>query len=226
MTNTKGRGERVIIDAIYHQLRTANTDVSSEGKVALERMARHLLSEDGEYPALLDFLAYYGAKYVLQDVINAIIHEDLKFNRVIELGAGYGWLSEGIGKCFKVDYVKTDSRGWPGIHRVIDIESVRGLWELSTKLVPTDLVVMSDVIHCLEPEKRVTLMSTLKHNDVVVVEYLPTNTAHMRSFNKQIRAKGCIPVNRDDMMKLAGEKRTVVGYPTSSHEIYIYEKGA
>jgi len=221
MINSKGRSERSIIDQVYHSLRVANTELSIDAVEALGQMARHLLSKDGDYPALLNFLTYYGNRYILDDVVGAI--KGLRFDRIVELGAGTGWLSSGLGKEYGVDTIQTDSRKWPGIEWVVDVETTDGLAILTRNLKSTDLVIMCDVIHCINVEKRLDLMDCLSNNDAVILEYLPERISFMRSYSKQIRAKGCAPVNRDDMLSIRQGRQVSITH-TPSHEIYIYRK--
>ena len=219
----KGRTKRTIIDQVYHQLRIANTELSDNERVELLYIAIHLLSKEGDYPSLLHFLSYYGSKFVIDDVVQLVGISGIKFNRIIELGAGFGWLSKGLGEKFKVEYIQTDSRKWGNIRQVIDIETAQGIQELKNNLLPTDLIVMSDVIHCIKPGKRQSLIDSFPNNDILVLEYLPRNAAQMRSFTKQIRLKGCVPLDRNDMLSLTPRRR-FINRSTSSHEMYIYIK--
>jgi len=223
MSNIKGRGGRSIIDQVYHSLRVANTELPIDAVEALGRIAHHLLSKDGDYPALLDFLSYYGTKYLSADILSAVACSRIQFERVVELGCGSGWTSNVISTRYGVPRLKTDNRQWSKDIVVIDLENVNGITHFKEMLVPNDLIVLSDVIHCLNLPTRSKLLYELIDYDVLVLEYLPERTTYTKSYSKQIRSKGCVPVNRRDMMQL-GEGREIFNRQCVSHELYIYRK--
>jgi len=184
--------EKEFIDELYHQLRLLSMQEDTPQKEALEGITSHLTSPGGNYVGLLRFLNYYGEKYILPKAIELLwpstCFSTLKFNRVVDVGAGFGWLGLGISRHFNIPLVMVDKRQWPLIDVVADIETVNGAKRIQDELKPGDLIVMSELIHCLQDPASLNIFS---HHQKLVVEYCPSNGDYMGSYNFQIARLGC-----------------------------------
>ncbi len=185
--------KREEIDQLYHQLRRVCTESDGLEKNALHGLASHLLSHKGDYTGLLSFLDYYGAEYVLPDIKKLLMQAASKtgfdFMRVVELGAGFGWLGRGLSTAFSVPALLCDGRQWTGIDVVADIESTNGIKRILDELLPGDLIVMADVLHCLDNPAHV--LSHFCKYPMLIVEYRHINQDYMDSYNAQIAKFGC-----------------------------------
>ncbi len=180
-------------DQLYHLLRVVSNSPDEEEHAAAAGITAHLMGGDGEgyYEGLLAYLSHYGKRFLLEPVCKAITVRKLEFNRVVEFGAGTGWLSEGVGKHFMVPYLQIDKRGWTPNTMVADLETEEGIKSVLEVLKPGDLIVMSDFLHCLgNPDMT---MANFPDWNTVVLEYVPFSAAHMRSYKTQLERLGATP---------------------------------
>ena len=152
-------------DLLYHLLRKAA--VSSERDV-IGKLAKHLL-QGPWYKGLLSFSSWYGRTYLLERIPWHVWEGEV--SRVLELGAGYGWLGKGLSKKLKVPYLSVDKRKENKPHIVLDLETWAGIEKLCAILGREDLVVMSDLLHCMEPGWVLELMDVLSENRLLILEY-------------------------------------------------------
>lgn len=187
--------DRRFIDALYHELRLLCVTDDSIQKEAMAGIASHLTNPQGDYPGLLRFLSYYGGSYTLPPVIEHLrsAARTFVFSRVVELGAGFGWLGRGISRAFDTPAVFCDKRQWTLIDVVADIETKNGIKRVLDELREGDLIVMSELIHCLENPRKT--LRPFTRWPMLVVEYMPSNSAYLNSYNAQVAKFGCKPVS-------------------------------
>lgn len=200
--------EKDKVDELYHQLRSVYLNDDITEKEAIMGITSHLTqphSSQGDYNGLLRFLSWYGEKFLLQDVYDIMVKCELKPERIVELGAGLGWLGRGLARLYgNIPLMSVDKRQWVLIDVVADIESTNGRARVVDELKPKDVVVMSELIHCLDNPAE-TLYPFCAW-PVVAVEYYPSmdapthaqaiKTAEYRSsYNMQISRFHCNPVD-------------------------------
>lgn len=204
------------IDTLYHLLRRASNDSvrkgqslatgltsSEEGEVILG-LARHLLA-GGDYTALVKFSAFYGAQFLLPKVAIALLDVGWRFSRVVELGAGLGWLGRGLSAKFGcLPTLFVDKRPWSLIDIVADIETPEGRKEVLQQLKPEDLIVASDLLHCLDlPEEVMDAFSGWR---AAILEYFPCSEEFGKSYKVQITRYGAKPISHPDLYKVFRER--------------------
>jgi len=196
------------VDELYHLLRlVSNGDISTEEFVKTGRpqrevngifhgLSRHLLA-GGDYDALIQFSAYYGRRFLLKPACEAIAKTGWKPHRVVELGAGFGWLGRGVSAEFEaIPCLFVDKRHWVLIDIVADLETERGLNKVLSAMRGSDLVVASDLLHCLDDPKGI--MSHFSKWPMAILEYCPTDIEYASSYSTQIKRYGATPIEPDD----------------------------
>ena len=193
--------EKEFIDELYHQLRLLYLSGDTQEKEAIRGITSHLTqssSTQGDYVGLLRFLSYYGERFLLKAVENAVRSAKLKANRIVELGAGFGWLGRGLSNIFNVPAVFVDKRQWVFTDVVADLETKNGRKRVLDVMEPGDLIVMSELLHCLNEPRAV--LEPFRSWPMVVVEYSPTyrgdeDKGYADSYKRQIVEFGCKPVD-------------------------------
>jgi hypothetical protein len=180
------------IDELYHNLRLLSNSSSHEEKLAIAGIASHLMHKEGDYSGLLTFLSYYGRAFLLHVVLQFIKSHSfsLKFDRVVELGAGYGWLGTGIAGAYTPikPTLFIDKRQFPLIDILADIETGEGIKQVLDELKDGDLIVMSEVLHCLDNPRKV--IAPFTKWPMLVIEYFPTNVYFRKSYAAQLEKYG------------------------------------
>lgn len=190
------------LDELYHLLRVASNHASNTmvktGLSDLEvidtigGLSKHLLA-GGDYPALIKFSMYYGRRFLLKPTYEAIEHTSWQFDRIIELGAGTGWLGRGLSaELDLLPCVFIDKRPWVLIDTIADLETKEGRQEVLGLLKDGDLLVMADLLHCLKTPKEI--MSCFSKWPMAILEYCSTDTEYMESYTTQIARYGANPV--------------------------------
>lgn len=196
--------EKEFYDQYYHLLRARSNSVAIDEDPAETQamigITHHLLYPKGDYNGLLQFLSYYGKEFLAPPIC-----QDLKQfydchlpypSRIVELGAGHAWLSDylswNLGPKSRIEAVKIDKRQWYGINIVADIETQIGLERVRDEVLPNDLVVMSEFLHCVGGHPKI--FEALKGNRVLVVEYLSTDPDRQLSYDAQITRLGAQPL--------------------------------
>lgn len=185
------------IDELCHILRCASNEKRDDLQIfptqhLILGLARHLLA-GGDYEALVQFSAYYGERFLLQLTYEAIHKKGWKPLRIVELGAGLGWMGRGLAaKLGFLPALFTDKRQWAMIDVVADLETENGRTKVLTALKEGDLLVMSDLLHCLDNPKEV--MSYFSRWPAAILEYCPTNTNYAESYSTQITRYGATPI--------------------------------
>jgi len=188
------------IDEFYHLLRVVSNSRKAELTLTIREgidifhgLSQHLLA-GGDYPALIKFLQFYGEKFLIEPAFDLLSQTSWKYERVVEFGAGLGWLGRGIAS--KSGYLPTlfiDKRSWVLIDVVADLETVVGTQTVLEMMKPGDLIVMSEFLHCLDAPKRV--MEPFSKWPILALEYCPINPEYRNSYEAQIKRYGARPVS-------------------------------
>lgn len=184
------------LDELYHNLRELCITDDLIQKEAVAGIVSHLTEPKGDYRGLLRFLSYYGEEYILPDAIKLLKASSprlFSFSRVVELGAGFAWLGRGISDAFgQLPTVFIDKRQYVFTDVVADFETIQGSKRVLDVLKEGDLIVMSELLHCLDDPQK-TLRPFTKW-PMLVVEYMPLSAAYHDSYNTQIQKFDCKPV--------------------------------
>lgn len=210
---------KVQLDELYHELRKLCVTDDVFQKEAIAGITSHLTQPCGDYTGLLRFLSYYGEEYILPSVVMLLHWPDppFEFSRVIELGSGFGWLGRGISRAFnQVPVVFIDKRQWALTDIVTDIETENGVERVLEQMQPGDLVVMSELLHCLEDPKKT--LTPFRKWPMLVVEYQPVRESFEQSYNAQIKKFGCKPI--DSIRRIFSDAK-VLSNSTNTHCVCI-----
>lgn len=196
------------IDELYHLLRRAsNIRVDpTAGLTPLEEinilygLCRHLLA-GGDYAALIKFSQYYGRRFLLKPTCDAISKTGWAFTRIVEFGAGLGWLGRGVAAEFNLlPTLFIDKRPWVMIDVVADLETEKGIEVALSHLREDDLIIMCDFLHCLDAPEA--LVSTFQHWPIVILEYSPVDPSHRESYSIQAARYGAKPIKPENYMTM------------------------
>jgi len=185
--------EKEQLDELYHLLRVAALSRNPGDTIAAANIADHLL-RGGNYLSLVQYSAYYGNKYLLDPVYEALDSSDIEFGRIVEFGAGLGWLSRGLAVKYAASgrrtatYTTVDKRAWSAMDVVADLETENGISVAQDMLCADDLIIMADFLHCVEDPTR--FIDEFPQWPMLVLEYMPTNTEHIVSFHEQLEHFG------------------------------------
>ncbi len=180
-------------DKMYHELRLLSLEDDVIQKEAVLGITSHLTAPGGDYPGLLRYLSWYGENFLLEDVMILLKNRGVQFDRVVDFGAGLGWLGRGIAnKQGGMPTLFIDKRQWSLIDIAADLESIEGRKRVLDALKPNDLIVMSELLHCLDDPKKV--LEPFKQWPMLIIEYWAWSAALMESYTKQIAKLGCKPV--------------------------------
>jgi hypothetical protein len=189
------------IDELYHSLRLLYLSNDEEQKQAILGIVSHLskpYSLGGDYAGLLQFLSWYGNMFLVDRVCDIIRESRLKFTRVVELGAGLGWLGRALALEFcDSNALFVDKRQYALIDVVADLESKNGMKRVLDEMKAGDLVVMSELLHCLDNPAGV--IRSFSSYPVLAIEYspkdeIPEALSYKKSYNEQISGLGCEPI--------------------------------
>lgn len=195
------------VDQLYHLLRVAS-NITGEATMAIEGkpmsiktgltpheqvsvlygLCRHLLA-GGDYSALVRFSQYYGLSYLLGPTYESIRQKEWEFTRVVELGAGLGWLGRGLASKFGfLPPLFVDKRPWVLIDVVADLETESGREDVLRRLRADDLIIAADFLHCLgNPEE---VMKYFSGWPAAILEYSPADIECAESYSIQIGRYG------------------------------------
>ncbi len=198
-------------DQLYHLLRRCFLG-DSRDRQAVVGLTRHILG-GGDYLSLIQFSAMYGEKYLLQPTAQAIKDSDIAFSRIVELGAGLGWLSRGLASYFAKndkpkEFITIDKRPWGAITLLADLESPSDIASVKSILQEQDLIVMADFLHCvIDPED---FISSFGSWPIVMLESMPSNPEHLVSFHEQLAKFWATSFSPDDIEDLFTDRETEV----------------
>ncbi len=184
------------MDELYHLLRVASNEgsrnYSTEPANIVYGMAKHLL-EGKDYLRLIQYCKYYGEKHLLQPTYEAILWKEWGPSRIVEFGAGLGWLCRGLATKHIASCVLTiDKRRWAATDLIADLETAEGLGLVQDILMTGDIIVMSDFLHCVvDPQ---VILKTFSAYPIVILEYMPTNKQWANSYRDQLERYGGNPL--------------------------------
>lgn len=185
------------IDELYHLLRCASNEKKTDIQAfsvqhLVYGLARHLLA-GGDYPSLIQYSSWYGGRFLVDPTYEAIKGAGWKIDRVVELGAGTGWLGRALAsKLGFLPTLFTDKRPWTMIDIVADLETQQGMEKVLSVMRDGDLIVAADLLHCLDDPKDI--MSHFSKWPMAILEYCPTNKEYADSYSTQIRRYGATPI--------------------------------
>lgn len=195
--------EKDQIDELYHLLRVvSNEEMPPIYDVSLHQvitgMTRHLLG-GGDYLALVQYSAFYGEHFLLNRVSQVLVEAgwDEAIERVVEFGAGLGWLARGLSHRFGVTSYTFDKRLWGLIDEVADLEEQEGRDQVKAVLKGGDLIVMCDFLHCLD--NAFDILAEFSDYPMVVLEYSPKDPEHMLSYATQLERFGASTFTQEDL---------------------------
>lgn len=182
------------VDELYHNLRLLNVTDDIQQKEAILGITAHLTVSGGDYNGLLKYLAWYGERFLLTSASGLMDYHKVSFSRVVDLGAGLGWLGRGIAfKHGELPALFIDKRQWVLTDIIADLETTNGRERVLDAMQPDDLIVMSELLHCLDNPMKV--LKPFEKWPMLVVEYRSWNAGYMRSYNDQIAKFNCVPIS-------------------------------
>lgn len=218
-------------DQFYHLLRVHSNEMARsedpEETQAMRGITNHLLSSKGEYVGLLQFLSYYGKKYIAPQV-TAILDDSVRIGhlespkRIVDFGAGLGWLSDHLSYHLSrlenpVPNIKIDKRQWFGIDIVADVESSNGLLRILDALKEGDLIVMCEFLHCITNGNY--LMDKLGKYPVVIIEYFSGRADYQDSYKTQIVRFGAESIPKYDF---TSNRKLIYERDAEPYYIWLY----
>lgn len=181
------------IDILYHKLRELSLTDDTQQKEAIEGITNHL-TKGGDYIGLLRFLTYYGEHFLIEPAFNALNLSQIYPQRIVEFGAGFGWLGRGLAQRLNnIPTLFVDKRQYALIDIVADLESKNGRARVLDELKDGDVIVMSEFVHCMNNPQ--SAMKQFKRWPLLIIEYYSSRVDMMRSYNNQIKAYGAEPLD-------------------------------
>jgi len=182
--------EREKVDRVYSDLRELSCGSLNTDKADIYKIARYLMVSD-DYEDLLSFEEFYGTRFLLP-VFRRIVNS-WPFDRVVDLGCGKGWLGSGLDSAFKPmdGCLYVDKRPWFDSVRILDLEKEDlGLF-FENVIDSRDLIVASELFHCLNAETQRVIIEHLKDHMFVIAEYGSRIPEFTRTYDTQSSLKGC-----------------------------------
>ena len=179
-------------DELYHLLRVASNSTPSGAfynQEVVYGLAKHLLA-GGDYLSLIKFSSQYGKRFLLRPACDVVMVSDLHPSRIVEFGGGTSWLSRGLGvKLGLVPTLSVDKRPWSMINIVADLETEVGRAKVLSQMKTGDLIVMSELLHCLDDPQVV--LDYFCNWPMLIIEYMPSNEQYAESYREQTERFGC-----------------------------------
>ena len=196
--------DKDVMDKLYHMLREVSNesaeDDSGELASVVFGMAKHLLA-GGDYLKLVQYCKYYGSKFLLAPMYQAIVEKDWKPTRIVELGAGLGWLGRGLAAKFDlIPALFVDKRPWGLIDVVADLETPGGIYKVQKLMKEGDVIVMSDFLHCIEDPE--SILKAFSEYPMATLEYMPADKDHASSYVKQLARFGGNPISAEELTSI------------------------
>ncbi len=207
------------LDIYYHNLRELCVTDDIEQKEAILGITNHLTTTGGDYNGLLKFLAYYGENYLLPHAVAILEESGIPFSRVVDFGSGLGWLGRGIAHAAgDLPTLFVDKRQWVFTDIIADLESKNGRDRVLEEMKEGDLIVMCELLHCLDSPEKV--LRPFTEWPMLVIEYHPWNSDFLRSYSKQIAKFDCAPIG--DLKSIFPESMTR-SYPLEPYKLMVVE---
>jgi len=194
-----GSMEKYDIDELYHLLRDASNDESDLPKF-IYGLSRHLLA-GGDYLGLIQYSAFYGENFLLEPTHKAIVERGWTPGRVVEFGAGLGWLGRGLAA--KLNFIPAmfvDKRQWSMIDVVADLETDTGIDKVLSVMKEGDLIVMADFLHCVVNPTQI--LEAFSSYNMAILEYMAVDPRLADSYEKQIKRYGANPIGVTEYLPL------------------------
>ncbi len=180
-------------DELYHNLRLLNLTDDITQKEAILGITTHLTVPGGDYNGLLKYLAWYGEEFLLPTASGLLDYHTVSFSRVVDFGAGLGWLGRGIAlRHENIPTLFIDKRQWVLTDIIADLETTNGRERVLDAMQPSDIIVMSELLHCLDNPMKV--LKPFEKWPMLVVEYRSWNVNYMKSYTDQIAKFDCTPI--------------------------------
>lgn len=211
--------EKEDFDELYHLLRKVSNEPQDDRSMfppqnIISGLVRHVLG-GGDYLALVQYSTFYGEKYLMEPTGEAIAEIGWEFSRVVDLGCGLGWLGRGLATGLGVDYMGVDKRPWTGMNvQRIDLETQKGMNVLKAILLPSDILVMSDFLHCIDDP--VGLIDELGDWPMAVLEYTNEHEDYMVSYADQLKRHGAEAIAPQDF------ELEFIGRETKAVDLFPY----
>lgn len=212
--------ERQDFDTLYHLLRCVcnegDTLQSTEVTDAVYGLASHLLA-GRDYLKLIQYSRYYGERFLLQPVYEAIRVKGWQPTRFVEFGGGLGWLSRGLAHRFLLpgelhNILVVDKRRWSLIDLLADLETTQGIKEVQQAMQDSDIIVMSDFLHCVV--NPVEILTAFRDYPIAILEYAPiAHESWAHSYETQLVRYGGELFDRGrltDIVRGLGRENTVI----------------
>ena len=200
--------DRQQTDELYHLMRVASNDCTSDELSKLYGLIRHLFC-GGDYLSLIQYSAWYGERYILPE-LNELLDNNFKLNtpvRIVELGAGLGWLSRGLCLHYHIDKMITvDKRPWGATTERLNIENKEDRDYLISKY-PADgrtLIVASEFLHCCDNQKEI--IDAFYDYDMLILEYVGWNEESFKSYQDQLGRYGAMVPTLPDLRYILGDR--------------------
>ena len=126
------------------------------------------------YSVLVELLEEFGKLYLLP-VIKQVYPE--KVIRVVDWGAGSGWLGYELGHT-PVFVDKRPLAKYQGIQELFDVETVSEESEnrIAEISMDSDISILSEVLHCLTQEAQDQLVQCINSDELLVIEQVADGT--------------------------------------------------
>ena len=180
------------IDQLYSNLRYLSYTEEPEWKKAISDLTNYLLG-DGHYESLVNFESQYGKYFLLPHFINIACRMEASIRRVVDLGCGLGWLGDGLHKALDLELppLLVDKRPWTKDCFIFDLEQ-EDLCKLFDEYIKEDdLIVCSELIHCLDNVSKLRLIDTIKNYSFIICEFGCSDRRLAETYDHQCILKGC-----------------------------------
>lgn len=196
--------EKETLDELYHLLRKVENEAHDTKNTKMASIIRGLVNHvlgGGDYLALLQYLEVYGNNYLLERTCKAIQAHNWKPERIVEFGAGLGWLGLGLASKFETLHtLRVDKRHWMMTDLVVDLEEIVGRAKVREHMLPGDIIVMSDFLHCVDnPE---LILDAFADFPMAILEYAPSNPDYRESYSQQLEHFGAHMLNADEYVDM------------------------
>ena len=186
------------VDNWYSLTRTISL-FDEETRRILFGLCNHLL-QGPDYDKLATFLAWYQEKFFTNKVINYLSMRGWKINRVLDVGSGKSSLGKSIGESFGVEVITVDKRREFEPKWVLDIENVYHRGILKDNIKENDLLVFSQLWHCIENPREI--LSELSFSYWAVIEPDIDDLLFGKSWKEQLELFGCNPLTKGEIIEI------------------------
>ncbi len=191
-------------DEFYHFCRMLSVSKDNEATLAAQYAFHHLVSEwrlGGNYPLLLRYSEYYGERFILptiRKIVGTLCATGAVLTPlVIDLGAGRGWLGNGLATP-ELPPILVDKRSWSPSIIVYDVERSEDLSALYSYIgekgkgvsPQNTFVVSCELLHCVKAATVKEVIAKFKNVTQIHICYEPLDGDMMRSYVEQTTEYG------------------------------------